>query len=76
MAPGSEKYLGHTWALGCWRSRPEAASSVESSPYKSSLLESALYGDLSWGVITAFYLGSPAVNTPMRVLCTIGERRL
>ena len=71
MAPGSEKYLGHTWALGWWRSRPEAARSVE-----SSLLESASYGDLSWGVITAFYLGSPAVNTPMRVLCTIGERRL
>lgn len=76
MAPGSEKYLGHTWALGWWRSLPEAVSSVESSLHKSSLLESASYVDLSWGVITAFYLGSPAVNTPMRVLYSIGEGRL
>lgn len=49
VAPGSEKYLGHTWALGRWRSSPEAVSSVESSVHKSSLLESASYMDLSWG---------------------------
>lgn len=49
MAPGSDKYLGHTWALGWWRSSPEAVSSVESSVHKSSLLESASNVDLSPG---------------------------